>query len=220
MLLTINQLEVKYGKQTALRITEPLSFDAGERIGIIGSNGAGKSTFVKALLGLVPYEGQISTQLTPNQMAVHMQSNFYAATMPVQYIMEAILNTKLSTNKEAQELISSFDFKPCLSKKFNALSGGQKQKLTIILVMLQKAELTFYDEVTSGLDFETRQKLVEKLVEWYRNKQDTLFVVSHYYEELEQLAQKLLILDNGKVVAFGKTQDLFQTYCGKVVSDE
>lgn len=217
MLLTINQLQVKYGKQTALRITEPLSFDAGERIGIIGSNGAGKSTFVKALLGLVPYEGQISTQLTPNQMAVHMQSNSYAATMPVQYIMEAILNTKLSKNKEAQELISFFDFKPCLSKKFNALSGGQKQKLTIILVMLQKAELTFYDEVTSGLDFETRQKLVEKLVEWYRNKQDTLFVVSHYYEELEQLAQKLLILDNGKVVAFGKTQDLFQTYCGKVV---
>ena len=54
MLLTINQLQVKYGKQTALRITEPLSFDAGERIGIIGSNGAGKSTFVKALLGLVP----------------------------------------------------------------------------------------------------------------------------------------------------------------------
>ncbi len=217
MLLTINQLQVKYGKQTALRITEPLSFDAGERIGIIGSNGAGKSTFVKALLGLVTYEGQISTQLTPNQMAVHMQSNSYAATMPVQYIMEAILNTKLSKNKEAQELISFFDFKPCLSKKFNALSGGQKQKLTIILVMLQKAELTFYDEVTSGLDFETRQKLVEKLVEWYRNKQDTLFVVSHYYEELEQLAQKLLILDNGKVVAFGKTQDLFQTYCGKVV---
>ena len=75
MLLTINQLQVKYGKQTALRITEPLSFDAGERIGIIGSNGAGKSTFVKALLGLVPYAGQISTQPTPNQMAVHMQSN-------------------------------------------------------------------------------------------------------------------------------------------------
>lgn len=163
MLLTINQLQVKYGKQTALRITEPLSFDAGERIGIIGSNGAGKSTFVKALLGLVTYEGQISTQLTPNQMAVHMQSNSYAATMPVQYIMEAILNTKLSKNKEAQELISFFDFKPCLSKKFNALSGGQKQKLTIILVMLQKAELTFYDEVTSGLDFETRQKLVKKI---------------------------------------------------------
>ena len=217
MLLTINQLHVKYKEQTALQITQPISFAKGERIGIIGSNGAGKSTFVKALLGLVAYEGQIITQLTPAQMAVHMQFNSYATTMPVQYIMQAVLNTKINQNQEAQELISFFDFKPCLSKKFNALSGGQKQKLTIILVMLQKAVLTFYDEVTSGLDFETRQKLVEKLAEWYRDKDDTLFVVSHYYEELEQLAQKLLILDNGTVIAYGKTEELFQTYCGKVV---
>ena len=54
-------------------------------------------------------------------------------TMPIKYIMEAILNTKIKENKELQNLISFFDFKPCLSKKFPALSGGQKQKFTIII---------------------------------------------------------------------------------------
>ena len=85
------------------------------------------------------------------------------------------------------------------------------------MVMSQKAELTFYDEVTSGLDFETRQRLTEKLAAWYQDKKDTLLIVSHYYEELEQLADKILILDKGKVIAYGKKEELFRTYCGKVV---
>lgn len=217
MSLTIKQLKVKYGKQTALEICQPISFEKGERIGIIGSNGAGKTTLVKAILGLVDYEGSILTGLKPEQMAAHMQFNEYVVTMPVKYIMETILNTKIKKNKELQELISFFDFESCLSKKFNALSGGQKQRFTIIMVMSQNAELTFYDEVTSGLDFETRQKLMEKMVEWYRDKDNTLIVVSHYYEELEQLADKILILDQGKVVAYGDKEQLFQTYCGNEI---
>lgn len=217
MLLTIRQLQVKYGAHIALQITSPLGFEKGARIGIIGSNGAGKTTLVKAVLGLVDYEGRIVTQLTPGQMSAHMQSNAYVTTMPTGRIMEMILNTKIKKNKELQELISFFEFEQCLSKRYNALSGGQKQKFTIIMIMMQKAELTFYDEVTSGLDFETRQKLMEKLTEWYRDKEDSLIIVSHYYEELEQLADKILLLDQGKVIAYGKTSDLFKSYCGDAI---
>lgn len=217
MLLRINQLLVKYGDQTALRIESPVCFERGERIGVIGSNGAGKTTLVKALLGLVPYQGKVITELTPEQMAVHMQSNRYVRTMSVRHIMETILNTRLRKDKELQRLIDFFEFGSCLDKRFAALSGGQKQKFTIILVMMQKAELTFYDEVTSGLDFETRQRLMEKMAEWYRDKENTLVVVSHYYEELEQLADKLLILDQGRVIACGKKEELFRSYCGKAI---
>lgn len=217
MLLTIKQLQVKYGNHTALQINSPLSFEKGERIGVIGSNGAGKTSLVKAILGLTKYEGRIITELKPEQMAAHMQSNAYAATMPVKRIMEMVLDTKIKENRELRELIAFFEFEECLSKRYSALSGGQKQKFTIIMVMMQKAELTFYDEVTSGLDFETRQKLMEKMVEWYRNKEDSLIIVSHYYEELEQLADKILLLDQGKVIAYGKTQELFRTYCGDAI---
>ena len=109
MLLTIKQLQVKYGSRMALQIEEPLSFDKGERIGVIGSNGAGKSTLVKALLGLVDYQGSIITQIRPEQMAVHMQTNAYVNTMPVKRIMETILNTSIRENRELQELIGFFE---------------------------------------------------------------------------------------------------------------
>ena len=216
-MMNIRQLQVNYGDQTALQITDPISFRRGERIGIIGSNGAGKSTLVKAVLGLVSFQGNIITELAPDQMAAHMQFNAYVNTMPVRYIMETILGTKIRQDKELQNLIEFFDFEPCLSKRFSALSGGQKQKFTIIMVMLQRAELTFYDEVTSGLDFETRQRLMEKMVEWYQDRDDTLVIVSHYYEELEQLADKILILDQGQVVDYGPKEELFRNYCGDAI---
>lgn len=217
MLVTIENLKVQYGKQTALSITEPIVIEEGDRIGVIGSNGAGKSTLVKSILGLTSYEGVISTDLIPEQMAAHMQFNEYVSTMAVKHIMETLLNTKIKNNQKLQELISYFEFEGCLGKKYQALSGGQKQRFTIIMVMMQNAPLTFYDEVTSGLDFETRQKLMEKLVAWYKGKDNALVVVSHYYEELEQLADKILILEKGEVVDFGTQKDLFQKYCGNAI---
>lgn len=217
MLLSIQNLTVRYGADTALSIKTPIDIKEGDRVGVIGSNGAGKSTLIKSILGIVPYQGMIRTHLKPEQMAVHMQFNEYTDSMSVKYVMEAILGTKISRDKKLQELIDFFEFRDCLGKKYSKLSGGQKQRFTIILVMMQEAALTFYDEVTSGLDFETRQRLVEKLVEWYRNREASFLMVSHYYEELDQLADKLLILDRGLVVDYGRREELFRKYCGRAV---
>lgn len=216
-MLTIENLNVQFGGFTALDIHTPIRIEKGDRIGIIGSNGAGKTTMIKSILGLVPYRGKIRSSLKPEEIAVHMQFNEYTDSMAIKYIMEAILQTKISANQKLQELIHYFEFEDCLKKKYSKLSGGQKQRFTIIMILMQDAPLTFYDEVTSGLDFETRQKLVEKLVEWYRGKDSSLCIVSHYYEELEQLANKLLILDQGKVIDYGYREELFHKYCKRAV---
>lgn len=217
MLLTIDKLKVQFGSYTALDIQTPIDIDKGDRVGIIGSNGAGKSTLVKSIVGLVRYQGKIRCSLTRDEIATHMQFNEYTDNMAVKYVMEAILQTKISKNPRLQDLIDYFEFRECLKKKYSRLSGGQKQRFTIIMILMQDAPLTFYDEVTSGLDFETRQKLVEKLVDWYRDKDASLCIVSHYYEELEQLANKLLILDQGRVIDYGYKEALFQKYCGRSV---
>ncbi len=217
VLLSIENLTVRYGKDVALQIGSPVLIEEGDRVGIIGSNGAGKSTLIRSILGLVNYQGNIRTALPMNRIAVHMQSNEYTDSMATKHIMEAILQTKISRNQRLQELIRYFEFEDCLRKRYSKLSGGQKQRFTIIMVMMQDAPLTFYDEVTSGLDFETRQKLVEKMVTWYRQRDASLCIVSHYYEELEQLANKLLILDKGRVIAYGKKEELFRRYCGRAV---
>jgi len=215
--ITINNLEVKYGKEVALLIKSPIKFEAGDRIGIIGSNGAGKTTLVKSILGLINYNGSINTNIRPEDISAHMQSNNYVETMAVKHIIEAVLDTKIKKNKKLQELINFFDFDKCLNKKYSALSGGQKQRLTIILVLIQDSPLVFFDEVTSGLDFETRQQLMSKIEEWYRNKNTTICIVSHYYEELEQLTNKILILESGRVIDFGSKEELFKKYCGNSI---
>ena len=215
-MIKINNLEVKYGKNIALYIKN-LDIKKGEKVGIIGSNGAGKSTFIKALLELVDYSGEIKKDIDTKDIAVHMQFNNYAETVTVKDIIELIINGKIEKNQVVKELIEFFDFSDCLNKIYKKLSGGQKQRLTLILVMASNSSLTIFDEVTSGLDFETREKLMKKLKEWYKYKDTTLILVSHYYEELENLVDKLLILDNGKVVDFGNKKDLFKKYCGNVV---
>jgi ABC-2 type transport system ATP-binding protein len=216
-MINIEQLQVKYGDFTALQINDPIAIEKGDRIGIIGSNGAGKSTLIKAVLGLVPYSGKINTEIATRNMAVHMQENNYVQSMPVKYIIQAILNTEIRKNEKLKELIEFFQFSPSLNKKFHTLSGGQKQRLTIILVLMQNSPITFFDEITSGLDFETRETLMVKIKEWFKNTDSSLCMVTHYYDELNNLTDKLLILDKGKVVAFGKTSELFERYCGKVL---
>lgn len=216
-MLTIQNLKVFYHDYLALDVDQTLAIEANDRVGIVGSNGAGKSTFIKACLGMVPYQGEILTHVKPEQIAVHMQSNEYVDTMKLNRIMETILDTKINTNKKLQELIDFFDFAESLKKKYKELSGGQKQRFTLIMVLMQEAPLTFFDEVTTGLDFETRQALMKKIIAWYEHQQGAILFVTHYYEELEQLTNKLLILDQGKVVAFGLRKVLFERYCGHSV---
>jgi len=216
-LLTINSLTVKYGDFTALDIAEPITLSAGDRIGIIGNNGAGKSTLVKALCGLANYSGEVQTALKASDMAVHLQENSYVKRIPCKVILEAVLNTNIADNAKLRDMIAFFDFEDCLKKRFAQLSGGQKQKLTIIMILMQDKPLTFFDEVTSGLDFESRQKLVPKVVEYYAGRDTTVCIVSHYYDELEKFCNKLLILDRGKVAAYGDVDTLFKKYCANVI---
>ncbi len=216
-MLTIKDLRVTYGEQLALSIEEPIVIEAGDRVGIIGSNGAGKSTLVKSILGITRYEGTILTSLLPQEISVHLQQNNYVNTMPVKHIIEMVLSVNIKKDTKLQELITYFNFEGCLNKKYTNLSGGEKQRLTIILVLRKDTPLVFFDEVTSGLDFETRQKLMQGLIKWYEGRNTTLCIVSHYYEELEQLANKLLILEKGRVVAYGRREELFYKYCGKTL---
>lgn len=216
-LLAIENMKVQYSEFVALDINQTITINAGDRIGIIGSNGAGKSTLVKAVCGLAHFTGKIKTELKHTDIAIHLQENSYIKRMPVKMIIEAVLNTNIKDNEKLKCLIHFLDFEHCLKKNYGQLSGGQKQKLTIAIVLFQDRPLTFFDEVTSALDFETRQKLMEKMNEWYSGKPNAVCVVSHYYDELENLCNKLMIIDKGQVIAFDSIDSLFKTYCGQSV---
>lgn len=216
-MIRLDNVKVKYKDKVALDLCRKIDIEEGERIGIIGSNGAGKTTLIKSIIGLVPYEGEINLDIPRKELAVHMQQNEYIDTVPVKVIIEMVTGSSIKNNKKIKEMIEFFNFNECINKKWKHLSGGQKQKLTLILVICQESPITIFDEVTSGLDFETRQKLMENLTEWYKERNGTILITSHYYEELENLATKILYLDKGKVIDYGAKEELFLKYCGNSI---
>ncbi len=216
-MIKINKLKVTFKDTVALNIKEHLEIEDGDKVGIIGSNGAGKTTLINSIIGMVRYKGNIENKVKYNEIAVHLQSNGYNDVVSIKTIIETIINDKIKNNKKIRELIDLFEFGHCLKKKFKNLSGGEKQKLTIMLIIMQDAPLTIYDEVTSGLDFETRKNLMITLNEIYKDNKNTMLLVSHYYEELENLVDKVLLLDKGHLICYGRVDDLFHKYCGESV---
>ena len=216
-MLTLDGVKVTFKDKTALDLGRMVEIADNDRVGVIGSNGAGKTTLIKSILGIVNYQGNIKRGIGVDKIAVHMQQNEYIDTVPLSIILEMLIGGPIKENKKIMEMIEFFEFESCLKKRWKHLSGGQKQRFTLILVMCSESPLTLLDEVTSGLDFETRQKLMKKLIDWYKERNTTLLVTSHYYEELEHLVNKILYLDKGKVVDFGNKDELFRKYCGKAV---
>ena len=216
-MLTLDGVKVTFKDKTALDLGRMVEIADNDRVGVIGSNGAGKTTLIKSILGIVNYQGNIKRGIGVDKIAVHMQQNEYIDTVPLSIILEMLIGGPIKENKKVMEMIEFFEFEPCLKKRWKHLSGGQKQRFTLILVMCSESPLTLLDEVTSGLDFETRQKLMKKLTQWYKERNTTLLVTSHYYEELEHLVNKILYLDKGKVIDFGNKDELFRKYCGKAV---
>lgn len=216
-MIRLDHVKVHFKDKVALNLGRVVEIEDGERVGIIGSNGAGKSTLLKSILGLVSYQGNINLAIPSNQIAVHMQQNEYIETVPIRIIIEMVMGCRIHDHPKLVEMIRFLEFEDCLNKRWKHLSGGQKQRLTLILVMCQDSKITMFDEVTSGLDFETRQRLMDKLVEWYKDKKTTLLITSHYYTELDNLATKILYLKDGRVVDYGSKEELFRKYCGNAV---
>lgn len=210
-MLEMKHIKVNYGNFVALDMGCDITISEHDIVGIVGSNGAGKSTLIKALTNQVAYSGEINK---PNRIAVHLQENNYPTTVNCRTILEGLLQTSYRKNQRLIELVKFFNFEKNLNQKFSQLSGGQKQRLTIIMVLYQDAPLTCFDELSTGLDFETRCNLMNKIKNWYANKPAMILLITHYFDEIEKLANKLLIIDHGRVVDYGHITTLFEKYIG------
>lgn len=210
-MLKVKDLSVSYGNKVALTVSN-LEIKKGEIIGVMGQSGSGKSTLVKSCLGLIPFKGEVIIET--DDIGVLMQEQYYVDTMTNQKIIEGLLNTRLNKDPKLQELVDFFEFSSQLSHHFKNISGGQKQRMSLIMVLYQEPTLLFLDEMTTGLDFESRQALIIQLKAYFRQHQTTVVMVTHYAQEIEQLADKLLIIHDGRVIAFDEPKRLFQQYVG------
>ena len=186
-----------------------ISIKSGEHIAMLGANGAGKSTFVRAVLGFYHIDsGSIKVNgYDPLKQRVEVLKDIGFIPQlppPIKLSIEELIKyvTKSShmdkTDIYAQAKRLDLDLKENLSKPFFKLSGGMKQKFLIAIALSKKSRLLIFDEPTANLDPKGREKFYELLSELDESC-STLFI-THRVEELKGLVDRIIYLDLGKVV--------------------
>ena len=221
--LTIAELKnvtKTYGEITALDHLD-LTLRAGELLALLGPNGAGKTTAVKLLLGLAkPSTGRVGVF---GGNPVHPASRLRTGAMlQVARVPETLrvrehidlFSSYYSRPLPPNELLSLAGLNEVRDRLFGELSGGQRQRLLFALALCGDPDLLFLDEPTVGMDVEARRALwhqIRKLVA--RGK--TVLLTTHYLEEADALADRVVVLNHGKVVAEGTPAEIKAKAAGR-----
>ncbi len=223
-LLTAQHLQKKFGKLTAVDdIT--LSVQAGECLALLGPNGAGKTTTVEMLEGLqTPDAGEI--RIFGQSLRTHRQSIMQDVGVMLQ---ETQLYKKLSV-KETLELFASFfqkslkideaiamvELNDKADTRLEHLSGGQKQRAYLACSLINEPRLLFLDEPTTGLDPQSR-RMIWDLLQKHKGRDRGILLTTHYMDEAEKLADRVAVVDHGRIIAEGTPAALIQKHCGEQV---
>jgi ABC-2 type transport system ATP-binding protein len=208
VVVSVDHLRVRYGDTLAVDDVS-LSINRGEIFGILGPNGAGKTTTVEAIGGLRRPDGGAISVLGLD--ALHNRAEL-RQRVGIQ-LQASELPDKLRVG-EALELFAAFYADPAdpdrllnllgldakRDDRFSNLSGGQRQRLSIALALIGRPELAILDELTTGLDPQSRRE-TWKLIEGIRDEGVTVILVTHFMEEAERLCDRLALLHHGRVIA-------------------
>jgi ABC-2 type transport system ATP-binding protein len=209
-----------YGSTVAV---SEVSFEVneGEIFGLIGPNGAGKTTTMECVEGVrKPDRGKISILgLDPFRDVYQLQNRIGVQLQQAQLqkrikVWEAVdLWASLYTKTvDAQQLLEQLGLSSKRNAWFMTLSGGQKQRLFIALALINDPEVVFLDELTTGLDPQSRRAIWD-LVRGIRDRGKTVFMTTHLMEEAERLCDRVAIIEHGKIVEMGSPEDLVRRHC-------
>jgi ABC-2 type transport system ATP-binding protein len=221
--IRVESLRKTYGKTIAVN---DLSFEVaeGEIFGLLGPNGAGKTTAVECLQGLrSPDSGTLrilGIDPVSNIKALRRRigSQLQEAALPDRIkVWEALdLFASLTPGSvDWQKLMNQWGLAEKSKASFSSLSGGQRQRLFVALALVNKPELVFLDEMTTGLDPAARH-IAWDLIRTIREQGTTVLLVTHFMDEAEQLCDRLAIVDHGRIVATDSPQGLITTYADSI----
>ena len=212
-ILKAEHLTKSYGGKTVLNDLN-LSVKKGSVFGLLGANGAGKSTTIECLLGTEKADsGSVSLfgrkcgkdRSLFEKIGVQFQEGDYQNEIKVKEICEE--TACLYRNPvDWQSLCRRFGIEDKIHSRVKNLSCGERQKLFIILALIPDSELVFLDELTTGLDVRSRRE-VWKILGELKEQGLTIFLTSHFMDEVEALCDEICILKKGRAVFYGTTRE-------------
>ena len=228
-MIQARDLTKAYGDFTAVAGID-FSVAKGESFGLLGPNGAGKSTTMRMLATTMKRTaGELSILgMDPNEQGPQIRSHL--GVVPQSDNLDGELNVaenlyvygryfglpRSFLKSKVEELLDFAQLQDKRKSKVEALSGGMKRRLTIARGLVNEPEILMLDEPTTGLDPQARHILWDRL---FRLKEQgvTLIITTHYMDEAEQLCDRLVVMDNGKIMAEGSPASLIQQYSTKEV---
>ena len=225
-MIQINGLKKKY-KDFTLDLT--LDLPKGRVSGLVGKNGAGKSTTLKAILGLIQTdEGSVKvfgkdafnlTSEEKQQLGVTLSDSSFSGYLTVDAVKNILKNMYHSFDEE-KFLDLSEKMKLPLNKQIKEFSTGMKAKLKVIAALCHKAKLLIMDEPTSGLDVEARNEVLDILREYLAQDDEvSLLISSHISSDLEGLCDDIYLIDEGRLLLHEQTDELLDKY-GVIKADD
>lgn len=181
-----------------------LSLNAGDIIGLLGPNGAGKTTLFSLLSGLVkPTSGQLTWQQTDTRVGLVPQHLAFYSQLSIAenlaFFADIYQLKGAQRQQQLQMVIEACNLSDRLKQRAATLSGGWQRRLNFAIGILQPADVYLFDEVTVGVDAQSRQQLLNA-VKQLAAAGKTLLYTSHYLQEIEQIANRILVLQQGQLL--------------------
>jgi len=219
-IIEIQNLRKKYGPKQVLHGIN-LEINSGQIIGYIGPNGAGKSTTIKIMCGLIDdFEGEVNIfgkDLRTRALEIKTRIGYipenaalYESLTPLEF-MEFIGDMRRlnpdTTRAKAEAMMDIFEMLPSINQRISTFSKGMRQKVLICASLLHNPDLIFMDEPLSGLDANSVIMVKEILIQLAREGK-TIFYSSHLMDVVEKISDRIILIDQGKVIADGSFNEI------------
>ncbi len=216
-MIKISKLDKKFGKLTVLRELD-MEIETGKITAIIGHNGSGKTTLIKCLLGLdKPTSGLISIngfQLNGDwsyrdNIGYMPQLARFPENLTAREVLRMIKDLRGFNGNMEDELVAFFNMDGEMKKPIRTLSGGTRQKVSAIIALMFNPDLLILDEPTAGLDPISSSLLKDRLIH-EKEAGKTIIITSHIMSELEELADNLVYLLDGRIIFTGTIEEIIK----------